>query len=74
MTPESFEDVVNLLGPELQRRGVYPTEYKSGTLREKLFGRDAYLSADNPGAQFRDLAAVHRREAEVAESQLLVAV
>ncbi|WP_159012965.1 LLM class flavin-dependent oxidoreductase [Acidisoma sp. S159] len=74
VTPESFEDVVNLLVPELQRRGVYPTDYKPGTLREKLFGGEAYLSSDHPGAQFRDLAAIHRREAETAKSQLLVAV
>ena len=27
VTPETFEDVVNLLVPELQKRGVYPTAY-----------------------------------------------
>jgi FMN-dependent oxidoreductase (nitrilotriacetate monooxygenase family) len=64
VTPESFEDVVNLLVPELQRRGVYPTAYKEGTLREKLFGDGATLQANHPGASYRDLAAVHRREAE----------
>jgi long-chain alkane monooxygenase len=74
VTPESFEDVVNLLVPELQRRGVYPTDYKPGTLREKLFGGKAYLSSDHPGAQFRDLKVIHQRETEAAESQLLVAV
>jgi alkanesulfonate monooxygenase SsuD/methylene tetrahydromethanopterin reductase-like flavin-dependent oxidoreductase (luciferase family) len=35
---ETFEDVVEYLVPELQRRGVYQTEYRPGTLREKLFG------------------------------------
>ena len=62
VTPESFEDVVNLLVPELQRRGVYPTAYREGTLREKLFGEAAYLPAHHPGASYRDLAAVHERE------------
>jgi FMN-dependent oxidoreductase (nitrilotriacetate monooxygenase family) len=62
VTPESFEDVVNLLVPELQRRGVYPTAYREGTLREKLFGEAAYLPAHHPGASYRDLAAVHQRE------------
>ena len=31
---ETFEDVVRFLVPELQRRGVYPTGYAPGTLRE----------------------------------------
>ena len=64
VTPETFEDVVNLLVPELQRRGVYPTAYKEGTLREKLFGDGATLPASHPGASYRDLSAIHRREAE----------
>ena len=38
VTHETFEDIVNLLAPELQRRGVYPSAYGPGsTLREKLF-------------------------------------
>ncbi len=44
VTPESFEDIVNHLVPELQKRGAYPTAYRPGTLREKLFG-DGSLSA-----------------------------
>jgi len=36
--PESFEDVVDLLIPELQSRGIYKTRYAAGTLREKMFG------------------------------------
>jgi long-chain alkane monooxygenase len=67
VTPESFEDVVNLLVPELQRRGAYPTAYRPGTLREKLFGRGDYLPQEHPGARYRDLAALHPREAEAAE-------
>jgi len=31
VTPETFEDVVNLLVPELQKRGVYPKAYRPGT-------------------------------------------
>ncbi|MEJ0096497.1 MAG: LLM class flavin-dependent oxidoreductase [Methylocella sp.] len=63
VTPESFEDVVNLLVPELQRRGAYPKAYKVGTMREKLFGGGSYLPADHPGARWRDLAA-SRNEAD----------
>lgn len=37
--PETFESVVDLIVPELQRRGRYQRDYTEGTLREKLFGR-----------------------------------
>jgi hypothetical protein len=58
---ETFEDIVNHLVPELQRRGAYPTEYRPGTLREKLFGKGPYLPGDHPGAAYRDIAAVKRQ-------------
>jgi FMN-dependent oxidoreductase (nitrilotriacetate monooxygenase family) len=41
LLPESFEDAVNLLVPELQSRGLFKTAYAPGTLREKLFGSGA---------------------------------
>ena len=63
VTPETFEDVVNLLVPELQKRGVYPTAYKSGTLREKLFGDGPYLGKTHPAHSYRDIEAVKAREA-----------
>lgn len=54
VSPESFEDFVDLVVPELQYRGVYKKEYRPGTLREKLYGKDATrLSDDHPGARFR---------------------
>src|SRR5436305_48614 len=54
VTPESFEDFVELVVPELQRRGVYKRDYRPGTLREKLFaaGR-ARLMPPHPAARFR---------------------
>jgi long-chain alkane monooxygenase len=63
VTPETFEDIVNLLVPELQKRGAYPTAYRAGTLREKLFGDGSYLPPEHPAAGFRDIEAVKRREA-----------
>ena len=48
VTPESFEAAADLLVPELQKRGVYPTAYKPGTLREKLFGDGPYLPTTHP--------------------------
>ncbi|MBO9195285.1 LLM class flavin-dependent oxidoreductase [Rhizobium sp. 16-449-1b] len=53
ITPESFEDAVDLLVPELQKRGVYKKDYRQGTLREKLFGHGARLQAPHPGANYR---------------------
>ena len=65
VTHETFEDIVNLLVPELQRRGAYPTAYGPGrTLREKLFSAGPYLPANHPAAQYRDIEAFKRKEAE----------
>ena len=66
VTPETFEDVVNLLVPELQKRGAYPKAYRPGTLREKLFGDGPYLPSNHPAAAYRDIEAVKRREAQQA--------
>nr|VUD31196.1 coenzyme F420-dependent N5,N10-methylene tetrahydromethanopterin reductase [Raoultella sp. NCTC 9187] len=44
-THETFRDVVELLIPELQKRGVFKQEYREGTLREKLFGAGPRLVA-----------------------------
>lgn len=60
VTPETFEGIVDLLVPELQKRGVYPTEYRPGTLREKLFGKGPRLEAPHPAAGYRDIEAIKR--------------
>jgi FMN-dependent oxidoreductase (nitrilotriacetate monooxygenase family) len=36
VTPECFEDFIELVVPELQHRGLYKRSYAEGTLREKL--------------------------------------
>ncbi len=53
VTHETFRDVVELLVPELQKRGVFKQEYREGTLREKLFGGGPRLAAPHPGASYR---------------------
>jgi FMN-dependent oxidoreductase (nitrilotriacetate monooxygenase family) len=54
VTPESFTDFVDLVVPELQRRGVYKREYAPGTFREKLFGQGrARLGKDHPAHLYR---------------------
>lgn len=53
ITPGTFEDVVEFIVPELQRRGVYQTEYAPGTLRNKLHGRGDRLPDEHRGAGFK---------------------
>jgi FMN-dependent oxidoreductase (nitrilotriacetate monooxygenase family) len=38
VVPECFDDVIELVIPILQERGLYKTGYSDGTLRQKLFG------------------------------------
>jgi FMN-dependent oxidoreductase (nitrilotriacetate monooxygenase family) len=74
VTPESFEDIVHHLVPELQKRGAYPTSYRPGTLREKLFGDGPYLPESHPAAQYRDIEAIKRREAVEQAAPALQAI
>ncbi|MDU7558888.1 MAG: LLM class flavin-dependent oxidoreductase, partial [Pseudomonas sp.] len=54
VTPDSYEDFVDFVVPELQQRGVFKEAYAEGTWREKLFGTDVpHLSARHYGRQFR---------------------
>ncbi len=54
VTPESYEDFIDLVIPELQQRGSYKTAYDPGSLRQKLFPAGlAHLPADHPGAGYR---------------------
>lgn len=66
---ESFADVVHHLVPELQRRGVYPTAYKEGTLREKLFGEGPLLPASHPAAGYRDIEKFKRGQAQAQTAE-----
>lgn len=52
VVPECFDDVIDLLVPALQERGVYKREYAPGTYRQKLFGH-AHLPASHPAARQR---------------------
>jgi alkanesulfonate monooxygenase len=65
---ETFVDFIELVVPELQRRGVFKRGYREGTFREKLFGRgSARLAAPHP-------AAAHRRMRELAATDALAPV
>jgi FMN-dependent oxidoreductase (nitrilotriacetate monooxygenase family) len=54
VSPGDFEDITELLVPELVRRGRYKDGYAKGTLREKLFGQGrARLTPPHPAVQYR---------------------
>ncbi|KAK0712595.1 HK97 family phage prohead protease [Lasiosphaeria miniovina] len=58
-TPGSFEDVVDLLVPELRRRGLYPDlpaddDDDEVTVREQIYGRGAHaLRDDHLGSTYK---------------------
>jgi alkanesulfonate monooxygenase SsuD/methylene tetrahydromethanopterin reductase-like flavin-dependent oxidoreductase (luciferase family) len=54
VSPGDFEDITEMLVPELTRRGRYKRAYREGTLREKLFGDGrARLAAPHPATRYR---------------------
>jgi alkanesulfonate monooxygenase len=54
ISPGDFEDITDMLVPELTRRGRYKSEYRPGTLREKLFGEGRpRLAAPHPATGYR---------------------
>lgn len=57
-TPGTFEDVVELLVPELRRRGLYPEQpaqdAEALTARERVYGKGQRgLRADHPGSRYK---------------------
>ncbi|GCL73187.1 LLM class flavin-dependent oxidoreductase [Paenibacillus naphthalenovorans] len=55
ITPGSLREFIDLVVPELQRRGIYKLDYEEGTLREKLFGQgNKRLPDHHPAAQYRN--------------------
>lgn len=53
-TPGTFEEVVNLLVPELRRRGRYAPRGEEGTMRERVFGPgNSKVRSDHPANQYR---------------------
>ncbi|KAJ5511550.1 hypothetical protein LT330_003785 [Penicillium expansum] len=54
--PDTFDDVIRLLLPELQRRGLFWSDYavKGGTFRENMYGKQGQsrLPDAHPGAKY----------------------
>lgn len=54
ISPGSFEDLVDLLVPELQRRGRYGVDNESGTIRERIYGPgQRRLRPDHFGSRYK---------------------
>lgn len=56
VTPATYEDFIDLIVPELQRRGAYKKKYEDGSLRHKFFGRGDRLAPSHPGSQYTSAA------------------
>ncbi|MED1440966.1 MULTISPECIES: LLM class flavin-dependent oxidoreductase [Aeribacillus] len=63
ITPGTFKDIVDLVVPELQKRGLLKKDYEEGTLREKLFGKgNSRLSENHIGAKYRNLGCLLQKK------------
>lgn len=52
-SPGTYEDIVDLLIPELQQRGLFHYDYaNTSTARGQVFGHD-HLPSDHPGYQYK---------------------
>nr|WP_268921440.1 LLM class flavin-dependent oxidoreductase [Microbacterium fandaimingii] len=76
-TPGTFEEFIDLVVPELQRRGRYWHDYDEGTtLREKLYGvGQKRVRDDHPAARYRrelQQKARDRAETSVAAESALI--
>lgn len=70
VAPESHQDFIRWVIPELQQRGRYKTAYSEGTLRHKLFQQGNLLSAQHPVQQFRCLTPASPAEIRPIQKQL----
>lgn len=53
-SPGTFQEFVEYVVPELQKRGIYRTEYEAVTLRENMFGKGRrFLQEDHPAKQIQ---------------------
>ncbi|PZP35604.1 MAG: 5,10-methylene tetrahydromethanopterin reductase [Kocuria rhizophila] len=72
VSPGSFEDFVEYVVPELQKRGRYRTEYEGSTLRESLYGAGQPQVMDtHPAAQYRGAYANKSSVADTAARELV---
>lgn len=53
VAPESHQDFIRYVIPELQQRGRYKTAYQEGSLRHKLIGQGDRLGSNHPVHNYR---------------------
>ncbi|MEN8409642.1 LLM class flavin-dependent oxidoreductase [Acinetobacter bereziniae] len=53
VAPESHQDFIKWVIPQLQQRGRFKTQYENGTLRDKIFKQGDYLNQQHPASAFR---------------------
>ncbi|GAB1210170.1 hypothetical protein APSETT445_008960 [Aspergillus pseudonomiae] len=70
--PGSFKDIIELLIPELRRRGLFWEEYavNKGTYRENLYGKPGQSGppTDHPAAKYRWNAGVNAQDHKIPEN------
>lgn len=70
--PGSFKDIIDLLIPELRKRGLFWDDYTvpKGTYRENLYGEPGQSGphADHPASKYRWNAGVDAADAPVPEN------
>lgn len=74
--PGSYEDVVELLVPELQKRGLMWQDYAvpGGTFRENISSKpgQSYLTDDHPGSKCRGTYESTTSEGEIVTPHTIV--
>lgn len=54
VNPGSFEDIIEFVIPELQKRGRFRTRIeKEGATAREVFSKQSHLLDDHPGHQFK---------------------
>ncbi len=64
VVPETYEDFVDIVIPELQGRQRYKTRYAHGPLRQKLFGQGQTLPERHYASQWR-----HRKQRSAPQAE-----
>ncbi|NUF64098.1 LLM class flavin-dependent oxidoreductase [Acinetobacter bereziniae] len=65
VAPESHQDFIKWVIPQLQQRGRFKTQYENGTLRDKIFKQGDYLNQQHPASAFRCQNSKHNNSIEI---------
>ncbi|MCU4536762.1 LLM class flavin-dependent oxidoreductase [Acinetobacter bereziniae] len=65
VAPESHQDFIKWVIPQLQQRGRFKTQYENGTLRNKIFKQGDYLNQQHPASAFRCQNSKHNNSIEI---------